>query len=237
MPKRFIFRQVCIQDIPVFFKDEEIRSKNHSNVQQCHQVSYQEIVERRNSKDLTLPCGSTVNDYVPFYFCPLTAFTYTISQGNVPIKSPDGIHLGVAKIEDRAFLVFDPLEVSKVCKIYFSDTAMNCAYREVNVSSNIEDLEDLINWSVFDDHPIKAAIPEIGYEGVCFYFKSTASNPLYAERSSQRMAEFLVYQAIPISLLKCIIVINEDAKNVTLAALRNAGIDATVYVKPECFFR
>ncbi len=55
-----------------------------------------------------MPCGGVVNDYVPFYFSPITAFTYAIYFGNVSLTAPDGTPLGKATEDDRVFLVARP---------------------------------------------------------------------------------------------------------------------------------
>ena len=105
VPNRFIFRQVYFGDLPIFLADGEIRAKNHASPQLCHQTSYQEIVNRRGTNEFPVPCGGVVNDYVPFYFSPLSSFTYTIHRGNVPLISPGGVNLGIAQDEERVFFV------------------------------------------------------------------------------------------------------------------------------------
>jgi hypothetical protein len=90
MPSRFVFRQIYYGDLDCFLADGEIRSKNHPNMQACHQTSYQEIVDRRGTAEFQMPCGGVVNDYVAFYFSPLTAFTFTIDRGNVNLRDLDG---------------------------------------------------------------------------------------------------------------------------------------------------
>lgn len=78
MPDRFIFRQVYYKDLKTFLADGEVRSKNHKSPQLCHPTSYPNIVNRRGTDAYQMPCGGVVNDYVPFYFSPITAFTFTI---------------------------------------------------------------------------------------------------------------------------------------------------------------
>lgn len=105
MPDRFVFRQIYYADLATFLADGEIRAKNHAIGQRCHQTSYQQIVDRRGTTVFRMPSGGVVNDYVPFYFSPITSFAFTIHKRNVPLISPTGQDLGKANGDERIFFV------------------------------------------------------------------------------------------------------------------------------------
>jgi hypothetical protein len=237
LPTRFIFRQVYYKDIATFLNDGEVRSKSHDNKQACHQTSYQEIVDRRGTSEFSMPCGGVVNDYVPFYFSPITAFSFTIYKGNVALRSPDGTYLGVAQQSDRAFLVAkaDKL-IGSGLPCYFSNIALNTLSSEIKLGSSEDAIEDIVKWSLFDESPKVAHIPEIGYEGVCSYFHNRDTPVEHQNRRKERMAEFLVRQSVPMDLIECIVVHNTDIEAAVKEMVESSRYDIPVYVKPGCFF-
>lgn len=237
MPDRFIFRQVYYRDISIFAADGEKRSKNHPEQQSCHQTSYAEIVERRGTAEFEMPCGGVVNDYVPFYFSPRTAFCYSIYKGNVSLRNPEGKILGVALESDRAFIVCraDAVLASE-CTCYFSNIALNSLDSEIVFGNTSEELAEIVIWSLFDDAPMASQISEIGYAGVCQYFLDRATPAAYQNRSRHRMAEFLVRERLPLNLVECIVVQNENTADHVRDCLAAYQWDIPVYIKQGCFF-
>ncbi|MES2433399.1 MAG: DUF4433 domain-containing protein [Pseudomonadota bacterium] len=237
MPERFIFRQVYLADIATFLLDGEVRAKNHARRQPCHQASYQEIVDRRGTQAFPMPCGGVVNDYVPFYFSPITAFTYTIFMGNVSLTAPDGTNLGQAKEDDRVFLVARPQRVATAgLTCCFSDFALNSRAPMPSVETDLTRLETHVYWNVFDEIPLVASIPEVGYAGVCQFFKNMATPPERQARREKRMAEFLVRDAVPLSLIDCIIAKNEQVGDKLSQMMHASAWNIPIHVKRGCYF-
>jgi len=237
MPQRFIFRQVCSRDLATFLADGEIRSKNHAVGQDCHQTSYQGIVERRGTEAFPLPHGGVVNDYVPFYFSPITSFAYTIHKGNVDLRSPDGEVLGRATDDERIFFVA-AIEKFECCDLTycFSDIALNSCAPMPKIATDLKELETHVHWNVFDEAPRTAHVQEIGYQGVCAFFANQATPPERQNRSQKRMAEFLVRDCLPLTYVSCII-----TKTTVMQASLQAVMDASdweipIYTKPGCYF-
>jgi hypothetical protein len=79
-------------------------------------------------------------------------------------------------------------------------------------------------------------IPEIGYGGVCQYFDDKAQPAARQNRSRHRMAEFLVQERLPLSLVERIVVQNENVANHVRDVLAANDWDITVLVKQGCFF-
>jgi len=237
VPERFVFRQVYYGDLSLFLADGEIRAKNHDMSQACHQTSYQEIVDRRGTQVFRMPCGGVVNDYVPFYFSPLTSFTFTIHKGNVPLVSPTGINLGVASDDDRVFFVLrvEAFNASGL-NVCYSDFPLNSLAPLPVLESDLGRLEQHVHWEVFDEVPYGAQIPEIGYNGVCTWFHNMASPASRQTRSQKRMAEFLVRGAVPLNLVDCIVA-KTDAMRDTLQTMMNGSCwNIPIYTKRGCYF-
>lgn len=237
MPNRFIFRQVHFEDLPTFLADGEIRAKDHQTPQLCHQTSYQEIVNRRGTDEFEMPNGCVVNDFVPFYFSPITSFTFTIYKENVPLVSPQGAYLRAACEDDRIFLVSSPHSFDGsglfTC---FSDYALNSRAPMPTIETDLTKLEEHVHWNVFDEAPMVAAIPDIDYTGVCKFFMNMATPPERMTRSAKRMAEFLVRGAVPLDKIMCIVV-KTDAMRATLASMMAASAwNIPILTKRGCFY-
>lgn len=139
-----------------------------------------------------------VNDFVPFYFSPITSFTFTIHEENVPLISPAGASLGMANDDDRLFIVFSVDAIGNSGLDYcFSDYALNSQAPLPSIETDLAKLEEHVHWNVFDEAPYVAAIPEISYAGVCRWFHNMASPSVRRLRSQKRMAEFLIRNAVP----------------------------------------
>lgn len=232
---RFAFRQVDYRDIDMFLADGEVRSKNHPSAQACHQTSYANLVGLRATPVFQLPHGGVVNDYVAFYFSPFTSFTCTIHRHNVNVVSPTGANLGPSRAEDRAFLVVNIDDVYAAgLPVCFSNYALNTQAPLPTVMANQCDLATHVMWPLFDDHPMTAEIPEIGYRGVCRFFNDTPDRR-YQARSKARMAEFLIFGAVPMNLVTCIVTPTFASQSYVQARANQYGFQGQVLQKPGCF--
>jgi len=244
VPKRFIFRQIQFQDIAIFLKDGEIRAPNHPKPQNCHQASYSEIKTRRESIKLADGQHLNVNDYVQFYFSPITAFNFAICKGiklTPPKTHPICLSKGNTNPQQRLFVVCDVDSFrSSALNYCFSNTALNTDSHLPQISRNLDELEQLIDWKSFDREPRVAKIPEIGYNGACKWFKDT---PNYAMPNSdkpyQTMAEFLVETALPLSFVKCLVInpkATQRSKSWLESQLKLYNRAIPVYENAEAFF-
>jgi len=237
LPNRFIFRQVYFNDLPTFLREGEIRAKNKLPLQACHQTSYQDIVDRRGTQQFPMPNGGVVNDYVPFYFSPVTSFTFTIYKQNVPLVSPNGVNLGQACEDDRIFFVARPESFRTAgLPFCFSNYALNSNAPIPTLKTDLDLLESHVHWDVFDETPKKAEIPEIGYSGVCCYFNNMASPAYRKTRSAKRMAEFLVEDAVPLEKIDCIIAKSGTMRDTLMVMMDASDWDIPIYTNSGCYF-
>ncbi|MEB1361258.1 DarT ssDNA thymidine ADP-ribosyltransferase family protein [Xanthomonas campestris] len=234
MQDRFIFRQIDRRDLKNFLADGEVRSKNHHAAQKCHQTNYENLIELRSTNAFQLPYGGVVNDYVAFYFSPVTSFTYAIHQGQkVNVTSPDGSDLGRSSLEDRLFLVAKVQDIAESGAYYcFSNLALNSHNNQAIISNDISLLPQIVNWAAFDEQPKVAGITEIGYSGVCKYFQETVGRE---HRRQARMAEFLVKSSVPFGLFSAIIAPNVGSFNCAQELALFYNFKGLVLHNSDCF--
>lgn len=236
MPERFVFRQIDSRDIPTFLADGEIRAKNHKFHQRCHQTSYANLVNRRGTALFQVPGGGVVNDYVAFYFSPFTSFTCSIHRGGVEVIDPQGHRLGMSSMENRAFLVCRVSDLATAgVSCCYSDFALNSDALAPTITDDLSQIEQHVHWDVFDEYPMTASIPEIGYGGVCKYFGPRATPPRYQLRREKRMAEFLVCSSVPLAQVSCIVTPSDGMKAQAEAQMAASQSRIPICSKPGCF--
>lgn len=219
-----------------YLGDGAIYAKNSPHVQPGFRISFDDIVARRGTAIFATPCGSTVNDFVPFYFSPITKMAYTIHVGNVDLKAPTGESLGRATMDDVAYLVVDPGRLSASGRqCWFTDIACNSAIPPA-YESDLGRLAHHVTWSLFDDSPFTAQIPEVGYQGVCRWQHDRDEPVAHQQRSKKRMAEFLVKDHLRMDEVSCIVLKTDQHEGEVRSWVAAAGVTIPVLVKPACYF-
>lgn len=235
-PSRFLFRMTYYQNLQTFLSSGGECSKNNPLGSPRYRISYDDIVARRGTTQFTTPCGSTVNDFVPFYFSPCTKMAYSIHKGNVPLRAPDGTDLGIASMEDVAYMVSDPSALfasGRAC--WFTDISCNSAIAP-NYKNDPASLATHVEWPLFDDFPKMGQIPEIGYDGVCRWQHDRDQPIAHQMRSKKRMAEFMVRDYLHMSEVSCIVLKDHAHLEEVQAWVEASPINIPVYVKPGCYF-
>lgn len=237
MPDRHIFRMTYYRNVEQFLKDGAVFAKNHQPMQLCYRTSYGDIVQRRATTAFQTPCGGVVNDFVPFYFSPATAMAGAIHMGHVSLIDPNDVNLGVASMDDIVFLVCRTKNVSKAgLAFWFTNVACNSLALKPLYESDLSKLASHIDWSLFDENPKMAHIPEIGYSGVCKWFKDFDNPIRYRNRKAMRMAEFMVKDPLPLNFVDCIITKHQHIKQQIDTWMHAYGQNIPVYVKKGCYF-
>jgi len=181
-------------------------------------ISYDQIQARRAVRQVPLPPGGTLHDYVPFHFAPRSPMLDTINRGNVPNcphRQKDIVHLvGEAQGVAAAGLPF-----------VFTDfhAVMNMAH----FFNNLNNLSN-INWDVLFDPP------RLG--GYCKYYFSDETKLRYATRGETRQAEFLVHGTVPINQVNRIAVLDQGALVRVNQALAGTAWAPTVEVVRDWYF-
>ncbi|GGF71024.1 hypothetical protein GCM10011332_26250 [Terasakiella brassicae] len=232
---RHIFRLTYFKNIETFLRDGLVFAKNHPSAQRCWRTSYPDIVHRRGRSFFT-PDQDNINDYVPFYFSPITSMFYTIHKGNVDLKGPDDICYGKASQDGIVFLVCNTDRIaSQGLPLWFTDIACNSAFIP-NFENDLSKLSTHVDWPLFEESFSKARISEIGYRGVHWDFTSKDNPMEYRNRDKKRMAEFMIKDALPMDLVDCIVVHNNGIKQQVETWMQASSFSIPVYVKSGCYF-
>lgn len=166
------------------------------------------IKASRRTIPISLAPYGCVGDYVPFYFASRSPMLYKISKGGLP-NYTDGQ-------DPLMYLVSTAENVARAGLQYlFSDG--NCAATVTQVFDNLGRLGTVIDWQVMRGR----------------MWNNTAEDP---DRMRRRMAEFLVYERLPVGLVTEIVVRTQDMKEQVEATLAAHGVALPVRVRPSWYF-
>jgi hypothetical protein len=136
-------------------------------------VGNQSIKSRRTLIEVPCGAGGTVCDYVPFYYAPRSPMLCSISYGNVDGVDPD---------QSRLVYLCSTTELAY-------GAGLECVVTDGNAAAGM---------TAFDDGP--TSLDEI-VDWPLMEAKWWNNTPEDGDRQRRRMAEFLVYEAVPLSLL------------------------------------
>lgn len=236
LTQRFLFRMTYFRNLERYLADGYVCAKNHPQMQPGYRISFDDIVARRGTHEFTTPCGSNVNDFVPFYFSPCTKMAFTIYRQNVRLRDSEGTDLGVAQMEDVAYMVVDPNKLfASGRSVWFTNIACNSGIPP-EYGHRPEMLEAHVDWALFDDEPRMGRIPEINYSGVCRWQHDRDQPVEHQMRSKKRMAEFMVRDYLRMDEVSCIVLQTTQHAGEVRAWVDASGVEIPVYVKPGCYF-
>lgn len=232
---RFIFRMTHYRNVEQHMADGMLYARNNPNGEPQFSICYDQIVQRRGTQIFT-PNQQNINQYVPFYFSPCTGMALAIDRGGVDFRAPDGSFLQKSNSEDIVFYVCDPNRVRiNNLEYWITNIGCNSGIRP-EFSNDIGDLENHVNWKLFDERPRMGSIREIGYDGVCKYTFNRDNPPEHQNRMQERMAEFLVRDNFPIELVECIITKSDNKRTQVEHWASEFGRNINVFTKRGCFF-
>lgn len=182
-------------------------------------IAHASIQTTRAAKLITNPPGGNIHDYVPFYFAPRSPMLFTINNGNVDncsLKQNDILHFETTI--DRA--------IQNNPKFVFYDR--NAAISYSKAFTDLSKLETEIAWDLITEAP--------QLDGFCKYFQSVPTNEKYIDRMERRQAEFLLKDAVDLSAMTCIGVVNESKAEIVRTILAETSADLPVVVKTGWYF-
>lgn len=168
-------------------------------------------IKRRRVEELVVSChpGTTVGDYVPFYFCPRSIMLYVIHKANHPELTYRGGQGPIIHLEADLRSV---VEWAEATASTWAFTLSNAGARYVEFRARMDELHQL-DWSAIEARDFRA--PDVK-EG--------------------KQAEFLVCEWFPFYLVERIGVASSDIRILVTEALTGANHQPAIEHRPDWYF-
>ncbi|CAN7343320.1 DUF4433 domain-containing protein [Acidovorax delafieldii] len=216
-----LFHITAIGNLPALCRAGALLSKT-----QCaaEGVAYQNIAHAgaqgvRAAKQVALPPGGLVHDYVPFYFAPRSPMLSAIHNGRVAgcdLRQQDIVHLETS---------VERVTAGGVPFVFFDRNATRAYSKPYN---DVAQLADAVAWDLITEHP--------ALDGFCKYFQDRHQDERYVDRMERRMAEFLVHGRVPLAAFTRVGVCNTPQAQAVQAILDAAGVPLRAEVKTDWYF-
>lgn len=170
-------------------------------------IAHQHIKDRRSQRIVPCAAGSTLADYVPFYFAPRSPMLYAIHKGAVDRYT--GGQAGILHLTAEAETV-----AASGCIWAFTD-----GHAEMALTAFFADLDSLsaVDWGIMQDT----------------YWRDTDED---GDRKRRRQAEFLIHRFFAWELITEIGVINSQVADRVRALLASAAHQPVVTVRRTWYY-
>ena len=176
----------------------------------CSLVGMSTIKQRRLDEiEVSCHSGTTVGQYVPFYFCPRSIMLYILHMGNHPDVSYKGGQQPIVHLQADFHTVIN----------WANSNTVRWAFSNGNAGARL---------TTFYNHPSK--LSEIDWAAVA----STDFRDAKVKEGKQ--AEFLMFDVFPWKLIEKIGTINSTMALKVQTALANVGHHPVVAIEPSWYF-
>jgi hypothetical protein len=168
-------------------------------------------IKARRLYELEVDChpGTKVGAYVPFYFCPRSVMLYLLYRGNHPNLDYTG---GQRPIVHLGADLHEVVQWAEAQGIRWAFSSQNAGARYTHFYNDLN-LLDLINWDAVAARDFR--------------------DPLVQEG---KQAEFLVYEAFPLSLVRSIGAYNRTIAVQAMQTLHGSSYQPLVSVEAEWYY-
>lgn len=165
-----------------------------------------DLIDRRGSHPVPIQPHGVLNDFIPFYFTPLSPMAYNIKTGyGVPKRANDEVVILVAKYSDLVnaglTIIFTDRHAYLQAARYFSDPAHL----------------DQIDWALLQSRD----------------FRRDPNDP---EKMERYQAELLVYGHVPLTALHAVVTHSPAVQAQVKTAVDGANCSLKVTSVPEMYF-
>jgi len=170
--KALIFRIVHRDNVPWILENGIHCANSAVQAPSYHTIGNPDIIEKRQHREVPVPPGGNLSDYVPFYFTPYSPMMLNIKTG----------YAGVAKVPNEEIVIF----VSSLRKLAelghaFVFTDRHAYLWSADFYSDLDDLQH-IDWALLRNRD----------------FKRDPDDP---EKVERYQAEALVHQHLPVAAM------------------------------------
>jgi hypothetical protein len=208
-PQRaLIFRIVHTSNVPWIFDHGGLHCQNSAVLDPNYvNIGNPSLINKRTHRDVPIPPGGRLCDYVPFYFTPFSIMMYNIKTGYGEITRRD--HKDIVIFVSSVHRLAD-LQVS------FVFTNQHAYAVDTEFYNDLQDLEK-IDWPLLQ----------------CRDFKTDDSDP---GKQLRYQAEALIHRNVPLNALLGIACVNDNVKGDLETLLQQRGIQLAVRAMPNWYF-
>jgi len=207
--KALVFRITHIANVP-WILDHGLHCRNSPERDPAfREIGNPELIEKRAGREVPLPPGGLLSDYIPFYFTPYSPMLYNIITGYAGMmKTP---------AEEIVILASSLQRVAELgLSFVFSDR--HAYLKTAAFSNSLTDLPSLIDWSLIRSRD----------------FRRDPENP---ERFERYQAEALIHRHLPVAGLLGLACQNPAVAGRIQGALDSRAIQFKIVIKPDWYFR
>lgn len=172
-------------------------------------VGMREIKQRRLALDVDCHPGTTVGQYVPFYFCPRSVMLYVLDRANHPGLSYRGGQRSIVHLEADLHAT---IQWAQAHNRRWAFTASNAGARYTSFFNTVERLTE-IDWEAVAARQWSASATKEG-----------------------KQAEFLLYDACPVDLIERIGVMDAQMEHQVTEIIDRAQLDTPVSVQRTWYY-
>lgn len=205
----YIFHMSDFSNLDSILKYSCLLSHNELNEDKIvyTDASYQDIQDRRATKQVPCCVKGVLHDYVPFFFAPKSPMLYVIHNGRIT-NCPEG--------QSSIIHFVTKCDIISSYNIPFAFTDGH-AIMELSVFYDKLDDLDKIDWEVINSK---------------YWYDTQMDN----DRKRRRQAEFLVHKKVPIELIENIVVINNEYKKKVEEVLAIYNVQIPVNVNRNYYY-
>lgn len=167
-----------------------------------------EIIARRRSREVPIPPGGDLADYIPFYFTPYSPMLYNIRTGRGGVQQ---------RPNDDIVILISSLITLEELGVRYVFTDRHAALAAARFFSRRADLGH-VDFELLQRRD----------------FKRDDNDP---EKVERYQAEALAYQRVPMEALMGVACYTEAVRHEVEAATSSAGVSIKVVVRPDWYFR
>ena len=172
-----------------------------------YNIGHKNLIDKRGSRVVPVEPGGVLNDYVPFYFASRSPMLYSIHTGFVQ---------GFTGSQRDIIYLVSSVQKVKESEIPFVFTDGHAYELISNFYNKEKDLKN-IDWQIMGET----------------YWNNTADDN---DRKRRRMAEFLVYQFVPITCIFAIVVFDDRMESTVNKIQRKCNTNIKTIVKRNWYY-
>ena len=170
-------------------------------------IGKQDIIAKRESKQIELPPYGHIHDYVSFYFGPRSPMLYSIYKGasDTTCNQKDIVYIVSTK---------ESIQQSGLPFVFTTGQAIMQLSTQHNQDVDLSRIAwDIIRGAYWNDVP-----------------------PEFPDRKRRRMAEFLVHQHVPLKCIRGLAVFNDSMEKTVSEMVNEAELQIPVKAKPNWYY-